>query len=249
MFNNLPNNWNEIDLATYQDIVIELKKDQLIFTKQIQILSIISGIDMDDNIWDELEINDVVKYLQQVDWLFKTLPSTTISIKDKKVLNMDTITLGEFIDIEYYLKNEYESNLHKIFAILLRKYKVDEWGNEIQQPYTGMNIEKESNLLLNESINNIYGCLPIYTQFRENFLNSYRDLFNPIIELTEEEIEQQTEEDIEDIKMADRMDEFSWEFLINNIVDGDITKYEEVLNLPLVFIFNQILFKKLFKIQ
>ena len=121
-------------------------------------------------------------------------------------------------------------------------------GNIIQQPYDGMDVVKESNILLNESINNVYGLLANYIEFRTIFLENYRDAFNANIELTEEELEEQTEEDIEDIKMADRMDSFSWEFLIHKMTEGDLTKYDAVLNLPLIFIFNQITFRKLFKL-
>ena len=162
---------------------------------------------------------------------------------------METITLGEFIDLEHFFKNEYESNLHIILAILLRHQKEDEWENIIQQKYDGIDIYKEGDKLLNESINNMYGALDSYITFRTNFLNAYAQLFNPTIELTEEEEEMQTEEDLEDIAKADKMDAFSWEFLIHNLTNGDITKYEEVLNLPLVFIFNQISFRKLFKLE
>lgn len=244
---NLPKSWNEISLAKYQDILTELKKDQLTFTKQIEILSIISGYEMDDDIWDNMDIEEVTNKLKEVEWLFTTQPSSIINYEDKHMLNLDNIKLGEFIDLEFFYK-DFEANIHLFIAVMLRKQKEDEWGNILQQPYGNLNLKTEADRLLSTSINNVYGVIRPYVAFREEFLLNYKTLFNPVIELTEEEEEQQTEEDIEEIKKQDQLDAFSWELLVHNLIDGDITKYEEVLDLPLVFVFNQIAFKKLFKL-
>ena len=127
MFNDLPKSWNDITVAKYEDILTEMKKEQLLFSKQIQILSILTNVDLDNELWDDLSVEDVTGVLNKVKWLFTTQPSSIVNVKDKIQLQLDKVTLGEFIDLEYYFTNNFEDNLHVIFAILLRKTQEDKW--------------------------------------------------------------------------------------------------------------------------
>ena len=46
------------------------------------------------------------------------------------------------------------------------------------------------------------------------------------------------------MKKEQEMSKWSWEIIINRLAQGDITKYDTILDMPLIFILNQIAFSK-----
>jgi hypothetical protein len=243
---NIPQSWDEVSLFQYQDLVLLNIEGKGIFEKYVEYLSILTQTDTEE--LEDLDIEYISKIIKNIKWLEKS-PSTNYknTIGDFHLINLNTLTLGAYIDIEYY-SGEFFKNLHLIFAILYRKIIKNEWGEIIYEPYE-YDLQKRSELFLDESINSVYGVVNLYENFKQNFTKNYSNLF--LQEVPEEDldpIEELTPEDLKEIEKEKERAKWAWESLIYNLCDGDLTNYNKVLNLPLIFVFNQISFKKIFNI-
>lgn len=243
---NLPLSWKEVKLYQYQDLVSLNIEGKGIFEKYIEYISILTETDVED--FEEMDIEDVSTIINSIKWL-KTAPSTNYktTIGDLHLIDLNKLTLGAYIDIEYF-KQDLFKNFHLILAILYRKTRLNEWGEIIYEPYS-YDIEKRSEVLLDESINAVFGIINYYNNFKENFLKTYADLFNQTpSEEDLDPIEDLSPEDLKELAKEKEKERWSWESLIYNLCDGDLTKYDKVLELPLIFVFNQISFKKVFNL-
>ena len=98
-------------------------------------------------------------------------------------------------------------------------------------------------------ITDIYGIVKYYLEFKDLVTTAYNTLFEPNI--PEEEIEEVIEYDAEelaDIEAEKIQTKWAWERILYEFADGDITKYDTILSLPVIFIFNQMAFKKEMKL-
>lgn len=245
---NLPNSWKDVKLYQYQDLVNLNSEGKGVFEKYIEYLSILTDTESEE--WEDLDIEEVSVIIRNLEWL-KKAPSSNYKTKinDLTLINLNTLTLGEYIDIDYFIGDGVFKNFHKILAILYKKTKIDEWGEIKFEPYS-FNLDARSEIFLDESIDDVFGIINHYNIFKENFINNYSNLFNP--DIPEEDldpIEELTIEDKREIEKEKERAKWSWESLIYNLCKGDLTKYNEVLDLPLIFVFNQITFKKLFNIE
>ena len=254
ILNLLPKNWNDISLSTYQELKeleedVELSNTEF-FLEQIAILLDTSS---DDTLFDELDIDELCIIMDSIGWLknmnFPKPIQTIQSCFKLELKPFNKITLGEFIDIEHYIQEPIK-NLHIICSILYRKTKPDEWNNIIFEPYE-YNIQQRSSIFNNLSINLIYSILTEYINFRTNFMESYKLLF---------EQENYEDDDIEDIdselkgrelidsKIKNKENQvkqkWSWEGLIWELSNHDITKFDEIFNSKLIMVFNTLSMKK-----
>jgi hypothetical protein len=88
------------------------------------------------------------------------------------------------------------------------------------------------------SINEVFGAVNNYINYSNDFKQRYENLFNPVIEQDEE-----VELDAEDLKAEQEEKVFtkwSWEKLLYDIANEDLTKIDAVTDLPLVFVFNML---------
>lgn len=244
----LPNSWREVKVWQYQDLVNLNIDGKGIFEKYIEYLSILTETEVDE--WEDMDIEDISNIIKNIQWL-KKAPSSNYKTNIGKftLINLNTLTLGEYIDIEHLIDDGVFKNFHKILAILYKQTKLDEWGEIRYEPYN-YNLGARSELFLDLSIDDVYGIINYYNQFKEMFIKTYSNLFNPNI--PEEDLdpeEELTAEDKREIEKEKERAKWSWESLIYNICQGDLTKYDKVLDLPLIFVFNQITFKKLFNIE
>lgn len=245
---NLPNNWDEV----YTEQFISLRNiptDIPVFTRQIEILGILTDILPDDDIWDDMDINDLTRYIVSLKWL-KQEPTTNPSkkIDEYTLLDINKITFGEFIDLEHFF-TDYYNNLPLICSILYRKTKLDEWQN-IQYEKYNYDIYTRQSFFLDQPITKVYGVLKYYLDFKNSIHNNYQSLFEPIIE----EDDDYSEEDITDPEELKEIEEekkhkkWAWENILYKLSEGDITKYDAILDKPVIFIFNQMGFLKEMKI-
>ena len=244
---NIPKSWQEIKVYQYQDILTFDTSGKGAFEKYIEYLSIITETETEE--WEDMDLDEVLDIIKNIEWL-KTAPSSNFktSIDSFQLIDLNQLELGAYIDIEFFKKDLFK-NFHILLAILYRKTKLNEWGETIIEPYE-YDINKRSELFLDLSINDVYGIINHYHTFYENFINNYSNLFNQ--EVPEEEldpIEELSEEDKKEIAKEEERAKWAWEILLNNLTDNDITKYDKVLKLNLIFVFNHLSFKKLFKIE
>jgi hypothetical protein len=247
----LPKSWGEISIQTYLDILefYKVYKDTEydILEFNIELISIITDIDIDGDLINSLTIDEVTVLINQLKFLNEPLPSKFLNdiSTEFKFIEFNSLKLGEFIDLEYYFANNYIDNLTNILTILYRKHKVGEWGEVIYEPYDVIDYTKRKDEFLNIPISYVYGILNGYLQFRKDFIQRYQLVFEPDVDEDEDEVidprilKMMAENNHERNEIEDKiMEKWSWETMITNLANNDITKINDITNLGLIFVFN-----------
>ena len=76
-------------------------------------------------------------------------------------------------------------------------------------------------MFLDISINSVYGVITSYLEWRENFLNTYSNLFDEPI--TEEDLSEVEPEDRKELEAEMRLSKWAWEKTIYILANEDIT--------------------------
>jgi hypothetical protein len=128
-------------------------------------------------------------------------------------------------------------NFTLLLSILYKRWKTDEWGNLIFEPYTYSLMSRKE--VFNElNINEVFGAVNNYVAYSNDFKKRYENLFNPVIE--ESEPEELDEDDLKAEAEEQRFNKWSWEKLLYDLSNQDLTKIDAVTDLPLVFVFNML---------
>lgn len=193
---------------------------------------------------DELTIEELEELLLLVKFIRDEPPKNYKSeLGIYKLKPFNKITLGEFISLESYFSDNYILKLSNIVAILYRRVRVNEWGDNVLEPY---NYHSNDRLdwFLDFPITDVYGLLPEYIKFREGIIDQYKNLMT---ESYEDDFEIDSNMDAEDLKAAEeekKQQKWGWETLIWNLCNEDLTKFHAVCDLPLILVFNFLGMKK-----
>lgn len=232
---NLPRNWNEVNVNQWLELnTIDDEEYNSVFLQTIEALSILSDTDPEE--LEDLDPEELIDLAKKVSFV-KREPSNKPKelVKGLKLKPLDRLTLGEFIDLEHYAM-QFVQNFDILLSILYKRWKTDEWGNLIFEPYSYSIMSRK--LLFHEvSINEVYGAVKNYIDYSNDFKKRYENLFNPVIE------EDDTELDEEDLKAEAEekvFSKWSWEKLLYDLANQDLTKIDAVTDLPLVFVFNML---------
>jgi NADH:ubiquinone oxidoreductase subunit len=240
----LPTNWQGVTLDQWIEFTLcDLQEFETSFDYHIERLSILADSESDDEYWQELSVPELNGIITAHKWI-NTAPTSKRKgvIYGKFLKPFESLSLGEFIDLDYFYTHDQIGCLKYICGILYRKTKEDEWGNIIFEPYK-YNVEERSKEYLNVNITEVYSLLPEWVKYREYITSSY-PIFEPQVELNEDEL---TPEELQEEKEAAKFAQFAWESAILDLTHNDITKVEAVLNLPLIFVLNQMTLLKAFK--
>lgn len=237
--------WKEVKLWQYQELC-RSREIEGEFQKAIEQISILAETTSDDPMFDDLSVDELFGLIEMVKFLRVPPKGNIKEVEDMQCKSMNSLTLGEFIDLEHYFQDPI-NNLHLICAILFRRKREDDWGNTQLEPYS-YSIQERSEIFLDAPLESIYGIVESYYSFRNTFMDNYSPLFeNPDNyeidnenELDPEEIEELKREIEEDKKKA----KWSWESMIYNLSNGDITKFDAIFNTSLVLVFNTLSMKK-----
>jgi hypothetical protein len=232
---NLPRNWNEVSVSQWLELnTIDQLEYNSVFLQTIEALSILSDTDPEE--LEDLDPEELINLARNVSFIQRE-PSNKPKelIKGLKLKPLDRLTLGEFIDLEHYAM-QFVQNFDILLSILYKRWKTDEWGNLIFEPYSYSIMSRK--LLFHEvSINEVYGAVKNYIDYSNDFKKRYENLFNPIIE------EEETELDEDDLKAEAEEKVFtkwSWEKLLYDLSNQDLTKIDAVTDLNLIFVFNML---------
>lgn len=234
--------WSEV--YVHQFISIRTMDYDATYSGSLEILSILTDRTSDDDIWDDMDIDDMNNIINNLLWL-RYEPSKYFkrNINNLEIIDINKLTFGEFLDLEY-LFNDYYNNFTKICATLYRKVKDDEWGIKRFEPYPDYNIEDRSLLFEELYITDVWGVIKYYLDLKK-LINETYDLWEP--EIDEEDVELDEEDKVEEEKEK-VFRNWAWENVLHNLSGGDITKYDEILSKPIIFILNQLSFRKDMKI-
>jgi len=232
---NLPRNWNEVTVNQWLELnTIDELEYNSVFLQTIEALSILSDTDPEE--LEDLDPEELINLASKVSFIERE-PSNKPKelVKGLKLNPLDRLTLGEFIDLEHYAM-QFVQNFDILLSILYKRWKTDEWGNVVFEPYSYSIMSRK--LLFHEvSINDVYGAVKNYIDYSNDFKKRYENLFNPVIE------EEETELDEDDLKAEAEekvFSKWSWEKLLYDLSNQDLTKIDAVTDLNLVFVFNML---------
>jgi len=230
----LPKSWNDIDVLQFKELRT-LKDIPELFSREIEALATLTGLPSEE--LEDYDVDEIQKFMKELHWINSEPPK-------KYKLEFNKLTLGEFIDIEYFFSKDYIENISEIAAVCYKKTKKNEWKETIYEPYTYSPFDRA--YLFDEiPIPNIYGIIPEYLSFRDNFMKTYANLFEPEFEEeTEEDIKDLTPEEKKEIQEEKKIKKWSWERLLYSICNEDLTKINQVSDLSLIFVFNMLSMKK-----
>lgn len=239
--------WDDVTVSQF----IELRNidPELTYTnRQLEILSILdSGFKEAD--YEDMDVDELDVLLKDLSFL-KQEPSHNFrrTIDEFTCIDVNKLTVGEFIDLQYYFKENYIDNLPFICAILYRKTITDKWNNLVFEPYT-YSLDERADEYYDAPINDVYGLVKYFLDFKDMFMETYKSLFTPQDAPDEAELNYIPDEEEQKVIAQEELREsFAWESLLLDLADNDLTKIEAVTNLPLVFVFNMLTTKKVLKI-
>jgi len=235
---NLPRNWNEVSVSQWLELnTIDEEYHNSVFLQTIEALSILSDTDPEE--LEDLDPEELINLARKVSFIQRepsNKPKELVKgFQGFRLKPLGALTLGEFIDLEHYAV-QFVQNFDILLSILYKRWKTDEWGNLIFEPYSYSIMSRK--LLFHEvSINEVYGAVKNYIDYSNDFKKRYENLFNPVIE------EEETELDEDDMKAEAEekvFSKWSWEKLLYDLSNQDLTKIDAVTDLNLVFVFNML---------
>lgn len=243
-----PTGWHEITIGEYIELnEIESNSELSFFGKNLEKVCLLT----DDDSWEDKSFGEVIGVIKENNWLISKIPSNhKTEINNFKLIPFTKITLGEWIDLEGYVLND---KLLNVVALLYKQHTTDEWGNVEFEPYkykTNDRISKFEEIYITD----VYSAVEDVIKFRESVLRSYQDLFVNLDEdfvADEDDKELLTEQEIEeikrDIKKQNERKGFAWQKLLDDISAGDWTRIENLLEMPVLFVFNMLMMRDKFK--
>lgn len=250
MINNLPKSWADV----YADQFIEIKSLDIdsngFFYRQMHMLAILTDSSPEDDQWQDQDVTELNDILSNIAWLKKE-PSTNFNkvIGEFTYKDISSLSLGEFIHLDHLVVDGVYKNLFNICALLYRKTLIDKWGTIILEPYDNLNLESRALLFEECKIEEIYGIIKEIDQFKNLIEESYTNIFSKPLIIEDDDYEYSPEE-LADIEAEEKEDaekaQFSWEFTLHDLTDGDITKFKMIMDLELIFVLNQLSFRKRF---
>jgi len=239
----VPKQWSDITVEQFIEFN-GIAKDQGAYYYNSEALSILSNEPIE--VIEDLDVDELTELIQENSWCASE-PSKKYKheLLGMKFKPFNKLTLYEYIDLDYYFINNYINNLANICAICYRQTRVNEWGEQIMEPYD-FDCTIRAEKFLDLPITDVYGILQEFIKYRDNFLKNYENLFSGELdeELSNEERQEMDPEEIKEIEKEQSLAKWSWEQTIYNLTKGDITKSDKVGALPLVYVFNILSMKK-----
>jgi hypothetical protein len=239
--NKLPKAWNQITIESFIELRT-LSDEDGVFNYQIDVLCTLLDCYPED--LDDITIEELEDLLMEVKFI-RGEPHKNYKkeIGVYKLKPFNKITLGEFISLESYFSDNYIEKLLNIVAILYRRVRVNEWGDNVLESY---NYHSNDRLdwFLDFPITDVYGLLPEYIKFRDDIIDQYKNLMS---ESYEDDFETDSTLDAEEQKEFEeekKQKKWAWEQLIWSLCNEDLTKFHAVCELPLILVFNFLGMKK-----
>jgi len=249
---NLPNSWHDVKLYQFKELRA-LKDSGGFFNIQLETLAILADVSTDEI--EELTLEEIAELFKSVKWVLnepKKGLSSELSI-DGQTYHLQPfkkLTLDEFIDLEYFLQNDYLVHISHIVSVFWRRTRLDELENVHFEPYIFSPFERHEQFD-DVEITKVYGILNEYLKFRENFMQKYAALFNSDDQPDDEKLNPKDFDSIEEYKdelkaqeQSKKARKWGWESLIYDLCEGDFTKIKAVGELPLILVFNMLAMRK-----
>ena len=188
----MPTDWNDITLTQYVDVIKKAKQVGLReLEKVVHIISILTWISGEDLY--RLSTKNISKLGGYVTELLQSLPEDELNhiIEVEGVeygfhTKLADITMGEWVDIDTYITEGVEDNLHKIMSVLYRPVIAKEGDKYAIEEYKPDKDRQE--LFKNKlKVGDFYGVSVFFSELGRELLES--SLKFPIQKITEETTE------------------------------------------------------------
>jgi hypothetical protein len=147
------------------------------FDKSLELISIVTDTDIEEI--EELSYKEMNAIEKQIQWLYSEPKKGIVKkIGEYEYKGLDSLTLGEFIDLSHFFADNFVNNLPIICAILYRKTKLNEWNEKIIEPYD-YDTEKRAHIFMEVPICSVYGIISEFIKYKEAHEATYSTLFKP----------------------------------------------------------------------
>ena len=234
-----------LTVAQYREIHSEGVEG--LFEKMIHLVSIVQDLDpLDVQYWKPKRLIEAYAEAQKKAALSERYnEKITIEGVELQLLDSSKYTTMQFINLEEYVSQSFDKNIHKIAATIYLNQTKGGIFEDVIEPYRNVNVDYRAELIDHLPVNQIYGACKKYLKFRDSFFDSYELFKDPyadvnVNELTDEErIEYENE-----MKQREKQGDNQWLTLLNILSDGDMTKFDSILDSNLFLTFNQLSYKK-----
>ena len=254
IIDNIPKSWNDITISQFLELnSIDLTQFESEFYLNLEKLAIVTNTSSDDECWEEMDVIELSNIVKNAEFLYSAPPNKFKQKLDNGFVlkSFNQLTLGEFIDIEYFISNDLLGNFTKLLAIFYRKCKTGEWGERIIEPYNVIELDLRKDEFDDLPITYVFGIIDSYIQFKNDFITKYEPLFEP-------NFDEETEESFEDFendpivqyeleqekKLEEKQKKWVWERLLFDLSNGDLIKLNQITELGLIYVFNILSMKK-----
>lgn len=239
-----PKSWSDITINQFK----EIKSSDIDLKDEILMLSII--LDIPINELESMDIKDLIPLTQGLSFLTTELPKipkNEIIVKNETfyLKDLNTLTVGEFIDLEHFFTNDYVENLGIIVSILYRRRIIsDDIFSIPELENYGNWIYHRDSIISNEvGVGDVFGIVSKYLSYRKNLFELYEGLFDG------DSDDEEDDEEIKNPKEKDNTKKWGWDILLLKLANNDVLKIEEATHIPIIQALNTLSMKKELKID
>jgi hypothetical protein len=236
----LPKEWSELST----DRFIEFKQlNPEEFTSVIEYriaqLCVLLDTDTTEFDFDELYDTELEEIMDGIRFI-KREPRGNLrkSINGLMFKPVETMTIGEFIDVSTLMQDFYQ-NFTQILCYAYRGTDENAWGKVIYQPIDTIPFDDRRRMFDKLSIDQTYPAVNAWVDRVQWFITEYTGLFDTDPEpVAEEDLKEMDAEEKKVAQQQNKFQKWAWEKTIHDLCDGDLTKFDEVTDMPATFVFN-----------
>ena len=216
----------------WEDVTIETYSKLMTFTngtKSSEALETITELsNIPKELLNQLELKHIVLMLEKLSYLQSQEDTTLKNIIEIDGVrygfhpDFDEMTLGEYADIESFIKSGAEKHLPEIMAVLYRPIKEEIDGVYTIEAYDG-NIKIRTEIMRKMSATQVHSALFFFVSFQQSIIKNYGIIFDTTASGNEDAIASES--------FADK---WSWFGVMYRLTNADISKLDAITRLPLL---------------
>ena len=216
----------------WEDVTIETYSKLMTFTngtKSSEALATLTELsNIPKELLKQLELKHIVLMLEKLSHLQSQEDTTLKNIIEIDGVrygfhpDFDEMTLGEYADIESFIKSGADKHLPEIMAVLYRPIKEEVDGVYTIEAYDG-NIKIRTEIMRKMSATQVHSALVFFLSFRQRIVNDFAIIFDRSASGNEDAIASES--------FADK---WSWFGVMYRLTNADISKLDAITRLPLL---------------
>ena len=245
----LPNSWNEITVAQYNEIKDSPEKSGGIFSLSAWILAVLLDKEIEE-IEDEFSAVEIAEKFKEIKWIFsepkgKLKQEINLNGSILKLKPINKVTFGEAIDIFELIDKE--QAIEKTAAIFYRRWRLNDWGNIEFEP-RGYNLQERVDQMQDLNVGEICEVLNEFKKFNQTIRENYAEMFEDTDEEEDEEREPWEEEEEEagresyeekkEQAKKEAQKKHGWFLIALKMANNDPTKLDDVFRLSFAYVMN-----------